>query len=787
MLWRKMLRDLKDNKGAYFAGTVVIIIGLMVFSAFSLVFENLQRSQQEFYNNHNFAQGFAQVIAIPPSEINKLEAIEGISEIQGRIIKDVRVLHPEKNQNVYLRLVTVEPQRENPLNGVMLTLGEPLNNKEPHIWIDNKFYAANNLQLPDQIDIIADGKKSTLQVIGVGLSPEFIYALRTSSDLFPDPENFGIAFIPLDMMNVLFPQEAINDLIFNLTPGADFEQVKKELEHQLKPYGLKSIYPREDQMSNLMLTEELKQLETMSKSFPIVFLTIAAMILYIMLKRLIEQQRGQIGILKAFGYTYREIMFHYLSYALIIGLCGGIIGGLLGIILAAPFTDYYLTFFNMPDLSGSFSPRYLIYSILLSLVFAVIAGYQGCKQVITLEPAEAMRPPAPVTGGKVWLERISLFWNMLTVQGMMAVRNLSRNTGRSVFVFLGIMFCFAITSFTWSMNDMIQKLIFDQHEKVEVYDVKITMSSPQNAKAIIRELENFPGVTEVEALAEIPVTLKHNWHKKDVLLLGIEGDSNLYNILDKNYQKLAPPEHGLLLSERLASLLEADIGTKLSVETLVFNSSDPDKQLEVVGIIPQYLGINAYMDLNELQNFINQGGLATSFMLKIDEQSIPLLQEKYLLSDVAQSIDDKGQRLQQMEEIIATSGGLIYTFAIIGMIIGFAIIYSTTIITLSERGRELASMMVLGMTPREVLSVVTFEQWFTAIIAMIAGIPMAKLLVIGLSNSLSNDVFTMPTDLSTTSFILAFLVTGFSIWIAQRVAAKKVKQLSLVEVLKSRE
>ncbi|MDI3534508.1 MAG: putative transport system permease protein [Thermosediminibacterales bacterium] len=132
----------------------------------------------------------------------------------------------------------------------------------------------------------------------------------------------------------------------------------------------------------------------------------------------------------------------------------------MGIALSYPFTSLYQMFFNMPGLSSKFSPLYLIFSILLSLLFSIVAGYQGCKKVLTLEPAEAMKPPAPPIGKKVLLEKISFFWNMLTVQGKMAVRNISRNKGRSMFVFLGIMFSFAVLGLTWSMNDLIQKLMF---------------------------------------------------------------------------------------------------------------------------------------------------------------------------------------------------------------------------------------------------------------------------------------------------------------------------------------
>ena len=787
MLWKKVFRDLNENKGAYLACAVIVIIALMVFTSFSMLSDNLTMSKESFYTNQNFADGFIQVQALPFTRVENLRQVEGIADIQGRMVKDVRVLFPDRAENVYLRLVSIEPDRDNIINDVFLTQGIPLGNRGTNIWIDSMFFEANNLELNDILEIVAVGQRRQLQIVGVGKSPEFIYALRTAADIFPSPETFGIAFVPLEIMQVLFPQDrAFNDVVFTLKPGADFDNVRHQLEHQLGPYGLTAIFPRADHVSHLLLTSELDSLKVMSTALPILFLVIAGAILYIVLKRIIEQQRGQIGILKALGYTQREIIFHYLSYAVVIGLSGGTLGAVFGMLLSAPLTDLYQMFFNMPSVAGGVQIQYLFIGIILSLGFSLIAGYQGCKGILTLEPAEAMRPPAPVIGKKVLLEQVGFIWNMFTVQGMMAVRNISRNKGRSIFIFLGIMFCFAISSFTGSMNDLYQKMLYDQYEKVEVYDVRVTLARPLDERSVVREIQAFPGVTNVEAMAEIPVTLSNKWREQSTVLLGLPLNSQLYNILDKNYNKIEPPQNGLLLSERLARLLEAEIGTILAVDSPMLRGTN-SRHLEVVGIIPQYLGMNAYMELRAVQDFLGQGPFVTAIMVNIDEERIPALQERYMESMMVAGVDDMGQRLAQMQELMETFGSMIYMFLVVGIIIGFAIIYTSSIITVSERSRELASMMVLGMTPKEVLSVITFEQWFLGIPAMIAGIPLGYILMASMSEAVSTDAFTMPVVITPSSYLLAAFVTVLSIWIAQKAAAKKVRNLSLVEVLKSRD
>ncbi|MGI6308719.1 MAG: ABC transporter permease [Dethiobacteria bacterium] len=792
MLWKKMLRDLNDQKGAYLACMVIIVLGLMVFTAFSMMLQNLKLSQQVFYQNQNFADGFAQVEGLPFSEVSKLADLEGIAQIEGRFVTDIRVLFPGREENVYLRLIFVDPEAENRINDMLLLQGRTLQQGKMNIQIDNKFFAANDLNLNDKLEIIAGGRRKELLITGVGTSPEFIYALRTAADIYPTPETFGVAFVPLEMLPTFLPGEnTFNDLVFTLNPGADYDDVQRVLKYELEPYGLKSIIARDDQTSHLLLTEEMRGLETMSKVMPVLFLSIAAVILYIVVQRMIEQQRGQIGILKAIGYTNREVILHYLSHTLIIGLAGGLAGTLLGIVLSYPITNLYLLFFNMPILTGKFSTAYyFIFSILLALTFSLSAGYLGCKKVLTLEPAEAMRPPAPPAGKRVWLERIPVLWKMLTVQGMMSVRNIARNKGRSLFIFGGITLCFAISCFSWSMNDLMQKMLFDQYEKVETYDLKITLAAPLTEHRVSRELGAFPGVQHLEAMAEVPVTLQNKWRQKDVQLLGIAENSSLYHILDKNGQEVAPPKDGLLLSERLAMLLHAEPGTMLSVKSLLGDSAtreDRDKQLPVVGIIPQYLGLNAYMDLHALQGFLREDGLATSFLLHMDETSVSHLQEEYRQSNFISNMDERRERIRKLDEMMASFGSMIYIYALIGIILGFSIIYISSIITTSERSRELASMMVLGMTPAEVLSVVTFEQWFISALGITAGIPVAKLFMSGISLAMSSDVFTIPPLITTSSYLQAAVVTVVSIWIAQKFAGRKIRRLSLVEVLKSAE
>ncbi|MCF6093058.1 FtsX-like permease family protein [Microaerobacter geothermalis] len=774
-----------DNKAAYIACMVVISIGLMVFTSVSLVIQNLELAKERFYKEYRFADGFARVKGMPYLEIARLAKIEGIEQIEGRLVKDVRVLFPNQDDNVYLTLVSYQPEKSNLINNVKLIDGRPLEDETKSILINAEFVKANQLAFGDQIPILVEGKKIDLTLVGTGQSPEFII-INFSQDQLPSAETYGVGYIPYNVMKNLFREKGlVNDIVFTIKPGYSYQDIEDQLKPKLEKYGLESMYPRKDQMSHVLLTQELVGLRATANTLPVVFLVVAAAILYIMLKRLVEQQRGQIGTLKAFGYSDRQILYHYLTYALLIGISGGLSGGLLGIWLSFPMIDMYKQFFNLPDLKSQFSFSFLLFGILLSIGFSLFAGYNGSKQALRLQPAEAMRPPAPISAKKTWIEQVNWYWESLTVQGKMATRNLFRNKQRSFFTFIGVMFSFSLMATLWYFQETTNLIMLQQFEKVQTYNVKMSFNPPVAIEGMERELKGFPGMKKVEPMLEVPVTFKHKWHKKDVSIIGLKEDSQLYNILNRQGDKVAVPSHGILLSERLAQLLDVQTGSTITLESIWTEKTT--KTLEVTGIIPQYLGINAYMQLEALHDFLGEGEMASSALIYMEVENIPSLKDQYQEAKMVTSIDEKNQLLAKYYEMLDSYSFIIWIMVLFALIAGFSIIYNSSIISLSERKRELASLRVLGMTPKEVLQVIIFEQWFISFFAILAAIPLTFSMIKGLAQSMDNDIYIIPVLFEPFSFIYAFIGTIIALLISQWTLSKKIHQLSLVDVLKEKD
>lgn len=790
MLRRKNWRDIKENKGVYFACIVVIALGLLIYTSMSIAVESMDKTLQKYYSDTNFADGFISVTGYPENKVNSLSFIPGIDQVAGRIIKEVRIIDQQKDSNRYLKMLTLNLPNTPQINQIHLTLGQLPRENQPEILVDPKFFIANHLSLGDSINVNLDGNQVPLIITGTAQSPEFIYIMRNAQDLYPSPEEFGMAYVSYSTLKALVKEKGqVNDLVITLKEGVSFDSVKDSLQAELKPYGVRSIIPRKDQTSHTVMTSEIKQIRTMSKTLPVVFLGVAAIILYTMLRRLIELQRGIIGTLKAFGFTDREIVLHYLTYPVVIGTIGGSLGGLAGVALSFPLTMMYKTFFDLPGLKSEFSFKYLFISLALALVFSALSGIKGSLDVLRLEPAQAMRPPAPGTASKTLIEKFTWFWQNLSSQAQMGIRDVFRTPTRSLFNVLGIAVVFSLMTVSWSMQNMTDILTTVQLEKVQTFDVKLSLSQPSPTGTTKFAIAHEPGVTKVEPLLEVPASVRNGWLKKDIALMGLTKETTLYNILDKKGQRVEVPDHGVLLSEHLAKSLNVKVGDEIYVESPLRRETIGQKgeKLLVNGIVPQYVGLNAFMKDTELQRFLRQGEISTSMLIEMDPSEVGNMKSKYRNTSNVSSIEslkDTGDKIKKMME---SFGFTVWIMAILGGICGFALIYNASIISLSERKRELASLRVLGMTPREVLRVITSEQWTLFAFGILLGIPMAYGLSMSMAQSMSNDMYSLPAELPLMSLLGAAAGTAFSVLVAQSRAYYKIKSLPYVEILATRD
>ncbi len=786
ILFKKAIRAMWDNKAAYFACIALISLGICLYLAYGISANSLQTSKDEYYWDYKMADVFATVQSIPVSAENSLRKLEGIRDVNLRLVYDVPVNQSEDegetDSDISLRLVSIDLQNDNRINDVVVS-GQGLENSND-IWLSPAFIEARELQIGDTIHIIVNGREIPLNIAGAADSPEYVYTIKSAKDLFPDPRNFSVAYMDVDnLARILDKADIYNDVTFLLEAGWEYEDVSVALEDALSPYGLMSLFPVKDQLSNVMLQSELDSINSMVTTIPAVFIGMAMVILYLMLKRVIEQDRMQIGTLKAFGYSNAKVLTHYLSYGIITGFFGSLLGIALGLLLAEYMTDLYTQFFALPAIESMYPLNIVANSLALGILGGAFGALMGAGKIITLIPAEAMRPVAPAAVSKDPFRFFPYLRQLFNSGGSMAIRSIARSKLRSFFIVLSIAFSFSLLAFMNSYNSMFDDMLMVQYTKVQHFDFKIDLEMMSREATALHGVSQIDSVSEVEGLLALPLTMKHHNWQEGVNVVGMDAGSTLYRIYDSDAKAyLAVPEDGIIISSSLAKALHADKGDVIYVSSPLF---DQDEKVIIADVVTQHMGHAAFAEKGRLQELFRLSDAITSLVVKTSDPAHVKNTLKY--AENIAFMEDIKVTEQKNRDMMESYSAIMKIMDLIAIGIAFAIIYNTSSISLSERQREYATLRVLGMHVKEVARIMAFEYWLLLFLGMIAGIPLTSLLKNLVAQMIASDMFSFPTYTPISAYVAGAVGTILAVWISNVVAKRNIQKFDMIEVLKERE
>jgi putative ABC transport system permease protein len=616
------------------------------------------------------------------------------------------------------------------------------------------------------------------------MSPEYGYITRGGTDVLPDETGFGIAYITADSMAFLTNTAGLaNDVVFGLSPGYAFDDVRTRLEDALAPFGIAELIEREDQLSYVMLKMEVEGIQGVASALPMVFVIMATAVLYLMMKRVIEQDRTQIGTLKALGYSDMQVLGHYLSYGGITGL----VGGVLGLLAATAMSDFYLQmflqFFLLPELTNNISLFYIVTAFAMAVGGGLAGSFFGAFKTLRLNPAEAMRPENPKPVKYDIVGKIKFLPYILTSRGSMALRGIMRNGMRSVFVIIGVMFSFGLLSISGSMDSLIDKMIMSQFTDIQIFDVKVSLARPTAYTAAVEDAFAIDHVTRAEGLLEIPVTLRNRHISQGIILTGIYQNSELFRIADTNKgTSYPPPTDSIILSNMAARQLNAAAGDIITITSPLLPDDIP---IPVSRVVEQNLGSGAYMEIGAASALFGLPKTATAVILDTDD--LPHLREFLKGAQNAAAVNDKESTLQKYQDMMAMYSSMYIILQLMCAAVAFAIIYNTATISLSERKREYATLRVLGMTVNEVCEIMDFEYWILTVIAMMLGVPFALFLNDSVNSMMETDMFSIPSSLPASAYMVGVVGCVTAVLLSNYSAKRRIRTFDMVEVLKERE
>ncbi len=782
---RKMFRELKGMRSQAVAIGFVIVAGVATFVSMTSIYESLELTLTNYYEDQRFADGFVTIGRAPEHLADRLRQVSGVNEVQTRVVAAVNLEVPGFDQAVTGTVVSLPAGRQPLLNRVFIREGRlPEGGRDDEVLLNEVFAEAHELGPGEQLTAIIRGSRRTLTVVGIALSPEFLMQVQPGT-IFPDPERYGVLWMEREALAAAYDMVgAFNDASFTLAPGAEIDAVIHRMDQFLDPYGGRGAFPRADQISHNMVQEEFNQLRGMATLLPIIFLGVAAFLLNIVVTRLIILQRQMIAILKAFGYRNRDVVLHYLSFVMVIAVAGIAVGILLGVWMGVLLGDLYLEFYRFPAIDYVLSFRVALTAIVLTLGAAAAGVFMSVRRAVRLQPAEAMRPAQPAAFRATVLERLGLqrFFDQPT---RIIIRNLERQPGKSAATVVGISMASALMimgSFSQDSFDYIASVQFGLSQRE---DFAVAFTDPASMSAL-HDLRALPGVLHAEPYRSVPVRLLHGHRSYQTAVEGIPEGAYLRRVLDAELQPISVPPEGIVLAAGLAEVLGVAAGDRITVE--VQEGRRRTQEIPVTGVAEQFIGVGAYMDMEAVNRLAGAGQAISGGYLLVDgaleAELMSALRDRPRVAGISST--DK-----MLESFFEEMVGALIVFTLIlslfAAVIAFGVIYNSARISLSERDRELASLRVLGFTRAEISYIMLGE----IAVLVLAAIPLGLLL--GWAGSyltvmaIQTELLRIPVVLQPSTFALAATVVLVSGLASALLIRRRLLRLDLIAVLKTRE
>ena len=781
----KLVRDLWGMKGQATAIALVISSGVATYIMSLSTLDALQTTQAAFYREGRFADVFASLKRAPESLRERIADIPGVQQVQTRVIAGARIEVEGFNDPVTGQIVSVPDHGESLLNRLYVRRGRlPESGRDNEVVLSEAFADAHGLGPGGHIFATINGRRRRLDIIGVALSPDYIYQLAPGSQI-PDFKSFGVMWMARKPLEAAFDMEgAFNDVALTVSNGANVEDVISRLDELITRYGGLGAYSRKDQLSHRYLSEEFRGLEQMAKIFPTVFLGVAAFLLNVVVSRLIATQREQVAILKAFGYSNAAIVFHFLKLVVMIVLLGVAGGVLFGVWLGTNLSNMYMTFYRFPYMLYHLRPELAITSGLISAAAAIAGTVHSVIKAAMLPPAEAMQPPPPAKYRVSVVERLGM-GRRLAQPTRMIIRNIERRPVKAALTVVGIAFSCGIIVLGGFFSDSFDYMVEIQFKLAQREDMTLTFVEPTSHSALY-SLESVPGIEHAEPFRSVAARLRYGHRTYRAGIQGISPGNGLRRLFNTELELIELPPHGVLLTDYLAGILQVQPGDLLTVEVL--EGSRPVRQTPVAGLIKEYVGVAAYMQLPALNRLMREGETISGAFVETDSAR---MQQVYREIKEMPRVAGASVREQMLRNFYETIANQMLTFAffntLLATTVAMGVVYNSTRIAFAERSRELASLRVLGFTRGEITYILLGEMALLTLLAIPLGFFIGKggggLMV----RNMETELFRIPLIIDNGTYAFAATVVLVSALISGVMIKRKLDRLDLVAVLKTKE
>lgn len=781
----KLLRDLWRMKGQAMAIGMVIAVGVGMLVMMTGLVTSLNETRAAYYERYRLAEIFAPVTRAPERLAGRLAAIDGVSSVEARVVGGALVDVPGFDLPVQAQAVSLPDMRSPRLNDVYLTDGRMIDSDHTdEILLLQSFAMAHGLRPGDRIAATMNGARRSFRIVGLAQSPEFLYT-TAPGELIPDDARFGVIWMSRSALAAAYDMGgAFNEALLSLSRGANEAAVMDAVDRLLAPFGGTGAYPLADQASNQLVTEEISGLEAAAAGVPPIFLAVAAFLLYIVINRMVQSEREEIGLMKAFGYTNIEVGAQYFKLIMAIAIGGALFGCLLGIAGGRALIQVYIAYFKFPFLVFQLDPSSFVTGVSVSILAASAGGLLVLRRVFALTPAAAMRAPAPADYSRTGKLGHALN-RVLDQPSRMVLRRITRQPVRMAGAMIGIACGMALSVSMITIYAGFDRTIDLTFNVMDRSDIAVTFTHAAS-EATIFELRRMPGVVFVEPVRHVPVVLRNGLASHRGVVIGLSPKARLSRALDSDLREIPLEGGGIVLSTALATKLNIRPGDTLTVD--VREGRQPVLEIPVKAIAESLLGAPSYIDLAALNRALREPNRVSGAYLMIDEAHASAIYAALQDMPTVAGVSLKAQAENAFKTLMNTGAGAIrYVMGAIAFVITFGIVYNAARIAYAERSRDLASLRVIGFTRAEVAFVLLGELAIVTLVALPIGGVMGYYLSFGIAAGFSSELYQIPAIFDPASYGFASMVViGAAVasgWLVKR----DIDRSDLISALKTRE
>ncbi len=572
------------------------------------------------------------------------------------------------------------------------------------------------------------------------------------------------------------------------------EEIKKEQETIDSIEGNYYFFDRSDNIGYSGLKDSINSLDNIASVFPVFFFLIAVLICLTTMTRMVEENRGEIGTLKALGYSDLEISRKFVVYASLASILGSVIGILVGCnIIPQIINTSYGSLYNLPSLTIYYYPSYVIQSILISILCTVGAAVYVLSMELKSTPSNLMRAKAPKIGKKILLERITPLWKRLNFNQKVTFRNLFRYKQRMIMTVFGIAGCMAMLVTGYGLQDSNNGMLEKQFNKLWKYEAMVIFNENSNDEEINNynnTLKNLNGYEDNIKIHQEAVTFSKEDINKQSVTLYVPKDTNKINdyiLLNdrKSNKEYKISDDGVIISEKLAKLLNASVG-----DTITFNDEENNSyNVKISNICENYFAHYMYMSPKYYEKTFGENPKYNMEFLNFDSKKINKNEVSNkimnndnvinvtLMSDIKKSTEESSANLDMIMLVIIIASGCL----------AFVVLYNLNNVNVSERIRELSTIKVLGFYDNEVTMYILRENIILTLLGVLTGGFLGKLLHTFILYTSETDNIMMYPEISIKGYLLSALITIFFSMVVMVMMHIKLKKVDMIDALKSNE